>query len=166
VHGIWPSRLPTQQRLLGGAGLVAVVSLLNLIAVDLGQVFGSPWPVALMWAICGWAALGPNVGVAFLLFVLGLWADVLSGAALGTWSALALITYGLTLLVEHYLGTAELAPLASCAVTGLLMLSVMALFGVLQNQQLNLVGNLTSICLSVGLYHFVSKYFELPEDET
>ncbi|MCU0881906.1 MAG: hypothetical protein MUF14_04470, partial [Hyphomonadaceae bacterium] len=77
--------------------IVVCASLLNLVPVSLGM-FGAPWPLALIWAACGWLSLGPNAGVAALLFGLGLFLDWISAAPLGAWAFCGLITHAAGLL--------------------------------------------------------------------
>jgi rod shape-determining protein MreD len=165
VIGILPGRLATRQRLFVGALLVMAVSLFNLIALELGP-FGSPWPIALLWPICGWVGLGPNVTTAGLLFGLGLWVDVLTGAPLGSWAFIALLTLGVLLLLVRFVGFGGLGPAASAIVTGVIMAITMILFGVWRGAGFYVLGSLLPLLTAVAAYPFVRKLFELSEDET
>lgn len=163
--GILPGRLATRQRLIAGAALVAGTSLLNLIAFELGP-FGSPWPIALLWAVCGWAGLGPNVATSCLLFVLGLWVDALTGAQLGSWAFVALISHGLLLVFARFLGTGNLGRVGSSVVSGVIMLFVMVALGFWRHGSLYILGLLLPLIIAVALYRFVGGVFELSEDAT
>jgi hypothetical protein len=165
VIGILPGRLATRQRLIIGALVVAFVSIFNLIAVDLGPIFGSPWPIALLWAICGWSKLGANLSTGCLIFVLGCWLDVLTGSSLGTWPCIGLVTLCLTLAANNFLGLGSLSPVASCAVSGFFMLIVMSILSLWQSQQLYFLGSITSIFSAVAIYFAIWEQFELSEDE-
>jgi hypothetical protein len=166
VIGILPGRLATRQRLMIGALIVVIVSILNLVTLDAGPIFGSPWPIALVWAVCGWSKLGANLATASLIFALGCWVDLLTGSVLGTWACAGLITMALTLGASTYLGLNGLSPVMSCTVSGFFLLIVLAILGLLQNQQSYFFGNILSIMTAIGLYPLISKFFELSEDET
>jgi hypothetical protein len=166
VIGIMPGRLATRQRLIVGALLVAIVSTLNLIAADLWAGFGSPWPIALLWAVCGWSKLGANLATAILIFLLGCWIDLLTGSVLGTWALTGLATLGMILLGETLLGIRGLSPFASCGLAGACMILVISLLGFWHNQQIQLQANLVAIGGSVLIYQIVYKLFVLVEDET
>jgi hypothetical protein len=165
VIGILPGRLATRQRLLVGAMIVAGTSLLNLIAFELGP-FGSPWPIALLWAVCGWTGLGPNVATSFLLFILGLWVDTLTGAQLGTWAFVALISHSVLLLFARFLGTGTLGRVGSSVVCGGVMFVVMLALGFWQHGGFYILGLLLPLIIAVALYRFVGGVFELSEDAT
>jgi hypothetical protein len=166
VIGILPGRLATRQRLIIGALIVAAVSILNLVTLDVGPIFGSPWPIALLWAVCGWSKLGANLATASLIFALGCWVDMLTGSVLGTWACAGLLTMALTLAASKYVGLSGLNPVMSCAVSGFFLGIILPALGLLQNQQSNFLGNILSIMTAIGLYQVVSKFFELSEDET
>lgn len=163
--GILPGRLATRQRLFVGVVIVAITSLLNLIAVELGP-FGSPWPIALLWAASGWAGLGPNVTTAALLFSLGLWVDVLVGTPFGTWSGVTLLTHGIVILMARYLGTSNLGRLGRAIICACVMLLVMTLIGLWQGGGINFLSAILPLGVAVGLNIFVGKFFELSEGET
>jgi hypothetical protein len=165
VTGILPSRLVTRQKLLTGSLVVMAVSVLQLIGFDL-WIFGSPWPIALLWAACGWAGLGPNMATAGLLFALGIWVDVLTGSVVGTWAFIALLTHGVTLLSARFFGTGALSPLVNCALGGIVMICIIAVFSFWQHKGIDLFGALTPILSSIAFYFLVSSWFELSEDET
>jgi hypothetical protein len=163
--GIMPGRQATRQRLLIGAVIVAGTSLFNLIALEFGPL-GSPWPIALLWAACGWAGLGPNASTAGLLFALGLWVDVLTGAPLGTWAVIALITHAITLVMARFIGTSSFGPLGSVIVSACVMLLAMVTIGLWRDGSFYFLGALLSLVTAVSCYPLVSRFFELSEDET
>jgi hypothetical protein len=165
MSDILPVRRATRQRLVLGGLICALMSLLQLVGLNLG-IFGSLWPIPLLWAACGWSGLGVNMGAAVMLFALGLWFDVLTGSRFGTWSVVALATYGLTLLSEQFLGTGAGSSLITCALSGFFMLCVMTLMGLMQNTGVNLVGMITPLLTTILLYSFVEKWFDLSEEET
>jgi hypothetical protein len=165
VTGILPGRPATRQRLFVASLIVVVGSFLNLIPLEFGP-FGSPWPIVLLWAVCGWSGLGASLATSCLLFGLGLWVDLLTGTLFGTWALLATITHGLTLVGARYLGSSSVGPLVNCAISGVIMLAVMALFGLWQHKSFDLIGSVLPILSAVLLYRFVASWFELSEDET
>jgi hypothetical protein len=165
VIGILPGRLATRQRLFIGAMVVVGTSLLNLIAVEAGP-FGSPWPIALLWAACGWAGLGPNVTTAGLLFVLGLWVDALTGAPMGTWALVTLLTHGLTILSARFLGVGNLGYVGNASISGLFMILISILVSVLRGTSFYLIGMISPVLGAIVVYHFLGRLFELSEDET
>jgi hypothetical protein len=158
-------RLVTRQRLLVSSAIVLLVSLFQLMAFDM-WIFGSPWPIPLLWAACGWAGLGASAGTATLLFALGLWFDVVTGSSLGTWAAITLVTHAVTLLSARFLGADGASAMVHCALSGFVMLIVMAIFSIWQNGTISLVGMLTPIVTTIALYRLVGRWFELAEDET
>ena len=162
--GILPARLATRQRLLLGTLVVAAVNLLSLVPLELGP-FGSPWPIGLLWAACGWAGLGANVTTASALFVLGLWADALSGAPFGTWSAVALLTHGITILLLQYVGLANLGKIGNSMVSGAIMLFCLVAVALLRDAKFYLLGAILPIVSAVLIYRFTGNLFELKEDE-
>ncbi len=163
--GIWPGRLATRQRLISGALLVVGTSLLNLIALEVGP-FGSPWPVALLWAACGWSGLGPNVTTAGLLFLLGLWVDVLTGAQLGTWPLVTLLTHGIVMLLTRFLGAGNAGYLGNASTAGFVMIVTTIVIGFWRGAHFYVLGAILPVVSAVLLYHFVGRFFELSEDET
>lgn len=163
--GILPGRNATRQRLILGAGVVALASVLQLISIDLGQTFGSPWPIALLWAACGWSKLGPNLATSFLIFMLGCWVDLLTGSVLGTWAFAGLATLGLTIASIKYLGLSGMSSVVGCAVSGFFMLVIVAAIGVWQTQSFYLLGNIVSVGVAVVLYIPLRKLFEVSEEE-
>jgi hypothetical protein len=165
VIGIMPGRLVTRQRLFVGALFVMGISLLNLIGLELGP-FGSPWPIALLWPVCGWAGLGPNLTTASLLFFLGLWVDVLTGAHLGSWTFVALLTHSVLLLVARFVGLGGLSRTINSIICGVIMLLIMIVLGIVRGTGLYLLGSLLPIASAIGMYYFVGQLFELKEDET
>ncbi len=148
-----------------GALVVALVSILNLIALDLWFGFGSPWPIAMLWAVCGWSKLGANLATACLIFVLGCWIDLLTGSALGTWAFTGLATLAIMLAADAFLGVGSVGPVVSCSLAGAVMILIMTLVGYWQSQQFYFLGNVASIAVAISLYPFVFKLFELTEDE-
>jgi hypothetical protein len=165
VIGILPGRQATRQRLLVGGLIVAGISVLNLIALEVGP-FGSPWPVALLWAACGWAGLGPNVTTAGLLFLLGIWVDALTGAPLGTWAAIALLTHAILIVMIRFLGIGNLGRIGNASVAALVMFLCMLGVGVWQSGSFYFLGAVLPIVSAVILYQLVGQFFELSEDET
>jgi hypothetical protein len=165
VSSILPGRLATRQRLAVGAVLVALTSALQVIPFEFG-VFHAPWPLALLWAVCGWSGLGINIGVSLILMVLGLWADVLTGATLGTWSSIGLMTYGLNLLAARFLGTGGAGPAMNCALCGIIMICVMLVFAIWQNKGIDLIGIVIPVLTAILPYFWLARWFELSEDET
>jgi hypothetical protein len=165
VIGILPGRIVTRQRLLVGVLIVAGASLFNLIALEIGP-FGSPWPLALLWVVCGWSGLGPNVTTATLLFALGLWVDVLTGSPLGTWAAIVLISHAISLAMTRFLGTGSLGRMGSAILTGAVMLLVMLVVGFWRDRSFYVLGAVLPLIGAIGLYPFVGDLFELSEDET
>lgn len=148
-----------------GAFLVVAVSILNLIALEIGPL-GSPWPIALLWPICGWAGLGPNVTTASLLFGLGLWVDILTGAPLGTWAFIALVSHGVILTLARFVGTRSLGRLSNGVIASIAMAITMILFGLWRDTGFYVVGSILPLVTAVIFYHFFGKVFELAEDET
>jgi hypothetical protein len=165
VVGILPSRLVTRQRLAIGTLLIAVISMCQLLRFELWSL-GSPWPIALLWAACGWTGLGVSVGTASILFALGLWMDILTGATLGTWAFVGLATHGLSLLSARFLGTGSASPIVNCALSGVIMTSVMIVFALWQNKGIDLIGSVLPVLGAIVLYFWVGRWFELSEDET
>jgi hypothetical protein len=165
VRGNLPVRLSAPKGLAAGALIVVLVSLLNLVPFEIEYV-GSPWPLALLWPVCGWAGHGVSIKIALILFALGLWLDILTGTALGTWVFIGLSTYGLTLLSARFLGMNGAGPMVNCAVSGATMVFVMALFALWQNKGIDLVGMIVPVLTAIALYFFVGNWFELSEDET
>jgi hypothetical protein len=165
VTGILPGRLATRQRLAVGTLIVAGVSLFQLIPFEL-WVFGSPWPIAILWAACGWTGLGISAGTSLILMGLGLWFDILTGSALGSWAVIGLATHGLSHLSSRFLGTGGASPIVNCALTGVMMICVMVVFALWQNRGIDLIGIVTPVVSAVALYFFVSRWFELFEDDT
>ncbi len=163
--GLLPGRLATRQRLLVGTLLVAGTNLLSLAPLDIGP-FGSPWPIGLLWAACGWAGLGPNVTTASLLFFLGFWADATTGAQLGTWSAVALLTHGITCLLARFVGLSGLGLIGKASVVGFAMVVCIFVLSALQGTNGSPLGALLSVITAILLYRLVGKFFELREDET
>jgi hypothetical protein len=164
VIGILPGRLATRQRLFVGAMLIIGVSFLELIPVELGP-FGSPWPIALLWPVCGWSGLGPNVTTAGLLFLLGLWVDMLTGAQFGTWSLIALSSHALVLVLAPFLGTRNFGRISRASLTGLVFLVMMLLFSLWRNTGFNIVSSLLPLIIAIITYRSVGKLFDLSEDE-
>lgn len=162
---VLPARPATRQRLAIGSLLVVLVSLFQLIGLEI-PVIGSPWPIALLWAACGWAGLGVSIAPSILLMLLGLWVDVVTGATPGTWATIGLATYGLTLLGARFLGTDSAGPLMNCALSGLFMICVMVVFSLWQNKGIDLIGTIIPVFSAVLLYVLVRKWFELSEDES
>jgi hypothetical protein len=160
-----PGRLATRQRLFVGAMLVVAASLLNLIAVEFGPL-GSPWPIALLWAACGWAGLGPNVTTAGLLFVLGVWVDVLTGAPLGTWALVTLSTHGITILLARFQGTGNLGYVGNASVSGFVMILISVVINFWRYGHFYLLGFILPVGCAIAIYHLVGRFFELSEDET
>jgi hypothetical protein len=164
MSDILPMRRATRQRLAVGTLIVVLVSLLHLVSVNLG-IFGSLWPIPLLWAACGWSGLGANAGTAVLLFGLGLWFDVLTGSNFGTWAMIGLGTHIVMLLASRFLGLGSVSNVVNCALSGFFMLCVMILLSLIQNTGMNLAGMMTPLITTISLYFFVGKWFELSEDE-
>jgi hypothetical protein len=159
-----PERFVTRQRLLTSSLIVLVVSMMSLLSLTLGP-FGSPWPIAILWAICGWAGLGPNSATSLLMLVLGLWVDVLSGTHLGTWAFVALGSFVLSLLAQNFFGLGNLRPLVKCAVCGVIMMIVMIGFELAQHQRLVILDAILPVLTATILYPLVDKWFDLSEDD-
>jgi hypothetical protein len=164
MAALLPRRLITRQRLAIGTLIVASVSLLQLISLEV-WILGSLWPIGLLWAACGWTGLGANIATAFAMFCLGLWLDLLTGAALGTWAFIGVATLGLSLLSAHFLGTGSARPVVNAAITGLIMLAVMFALAIWQNNGFDLLNMVMQTAVAIALYELVSKWFELSEDE-
>jgi hypothetical protein len=165
MAGVLPARLATRQRLALGTIIVAFVSILQIVQVDM-WTFIFPWPMALLWAVCGWSGLGVSIGTSLILAALGLWVDVLTGSTLGTWAAIALITHGLTVLAARFLGTGNGGPVINCAVSGFIMICVMMFFTMWQNNGFDPLGIILPVLMAIALYVAVGRWFELSEDET
>jgi hypothetical protein len=97
VSSLIPARPTARRKLWWGAVIVMIASLPSAAPFNVGP-FGTPWPLALIWAALGWASLGPMVVSGVLLFALGLWLDALTGAPLGSWAFVALVAHGSALL--------------------------------------------------------------------
>jgi hypothetical protein len=158
-------RWSVRRRFLLGALLVAAVSLLQLIQLGFGGFSGSFWPLAYLWAICGWSGLGPRVTSAVAIFALGVWLDSLTGAPLGTWPLIGLASHGLTLLSDNFLVTLDLGPLGACALTACFMLVMMMLWGLLRDHQWHILSMLPATIGAVALYPLFAPLFEMAEDE-
>jgi hypothetical protein len=165
MAGPLPARLAPRQKLALGTFIVALVSVLQIVQVDM-WTFIFPWPIALLWAVSGWSGLGISIGTSFILAGLGLWVDVLTGSTLGTWAAIALITHGLTVLAARFLGTGSAGPVINCAVSGFMMICVMLFFSLWQNKGFDPIGIIVPVMVAIALYVFVEQWFELSEDET
>jgi hypothetical protein len=165
MAGVMPARLATRQRLALGTVIVALVSILQIVQLNL-WTFIFPWPLALLWAACGWSGLGVNIGTSLTLTGLGLWVDVLTGSTLGTWAAIGLITHGLTVLAARFLGTGSAGPVVNCAVSGFIMICVMMIFTLWQNEGFDPFGIIVPVLMAIALYVLVGRWFELSEDET
>lgn len=152
-------------RFFWGALLVAAVSLLQLVPLNMGGFLGSFWPLAYLWAICGWSGLGLRVTSALAIFALGVWLDSLTGAPLGTWPFIGLASYGLTLLSDNFLVTFDLGPLGACTLTAAFMLVMMLLWSLLRDHHLHILSMLPAIIGAVALYPLFAPLFELAEDE-
>lgn len=163
--GIWPGRLATRQRLIAGAMLVFGVSLLNLIALEVGP-FGSPWPIAILWAACGWAGLGPNVTTAGLLFLMGLWVDVLTGAQLGTWPLVTLLTHGIVMLLARFFWARTSGHVGNASIAGFVMIFISVVISLWRGANFYVLGAILPVVSAIVLYHFVGPLFQLSEDET
>jgi rod shape-determining protein MreD len=164
VSQFLPARPEARRRLAWSTGLVAALSLLNLVPVSFGML-GSPWPLVLLWPICGWTSLGPSLVAAFLLFCLGLWVDVITGGPLGMWALVALGAHGLLLLLGRLMNIAGLdAPVKMALTTGLTIV-MCVLVGLLESQPIGVAAMIVP-CLGASLtYRFVRHWFEFEEDE-
>jgi cell shape-determining protein MreD len=161
---ILPKRAVTRQRVLFGSFLVALTSLLSVGAFNVGP-FGAPWPLAILWAICGWVSFGPNSMTAVLMLILGLWIDVLSGTRLGSWAFVALASFAFALLAQHFVGLGNYQSLFKAAICGAIMLVVIIGFELGQRQRLEIFGAILPIFTATLLYPFVARWFDLSEDE-
>jgi hypothetical protein len=136
-----PNRANDRRRLYAGAALVALTGLANLIPISFG-VLGSPWPLGLVWAACGWLSLGPNAVVVILLLGLGLLLDLVTGSPLGAWAFCGLATYALGLAQRRWLTRLDVEGLPqiaascfymtlACLFVGLILGSIWAVFGLI-----------------------------------
>ncbi len=162
--GILPGRLATRQRLFVGAILVMGLSTLDLIPLELG-LLGSVWPIVLLWPVCGWAGLGPNVTTAGLLFLLGLWVDTLTGAQFGTWSFIALLSHACVLVQARVLGTRNLGRISRATLAGVVLFLVMLLFALWRNIGFNIMSAIVPITVAIFCYQRVGQLYDLSEDE-
>lgn len=167
MSSLIPARPAARRRLWSGAALVAAACLPAAMPVEFGS-FGSPWPLVLIWPALGWAALGPMALSAVLLFALGVWLDVLSGAPLGSWAFVVLVAHASALLQRRGLTVMPVFAgngLGACA--GVALVACLAALG------LNLATGSASgwmalilPCIgAVALHPFVARWFEF-EDET
>lgn len=162
--GIMPTRASTLTKLIQGGLAIIGLSILNLAPLSWG-VLGSFWPMFLLWGICGWLGLGPNIAVTFGLILLGFWLDVIYGTAPATWVLLALATYSFMLLANRYLGTDTASPIVRCAIAGAVLLGFMGVFELWLHGQFSAGSAFVSIAFAVGLYPFVARLYDLSEDE-
>ena len=159
-----PGRPSTRSRLFSGLAIVAGTSLLNLVSLNLGP-FGSIWPASLIWAACGWANQGPNALIGLLLFLLGLWLDLLTGGPLGAWAVVALIAHGLTMLTARFSTMMATTPLGSAAITGFFFLLAALILSISSGKGFNVLAILVPIISAVVTYPWLAPWFDLSEDE-
>ncbi|MCA3693790.1 hypothetical protein [Aquidulcibacter sp.] len=159
-----PGRPSTRSRLFSGLAIVAGTSLLNLVSLNLGP-FGSIWPASLIWAACGWANQGPNALISVLLFLLGLWLDLLTGGPLGAWAVVALLAHGLTILTARLSVAMASTPLGSAAITGFFFLLAAFILSISSGKGFNVLAILVPIISAVITYPWLAPWFDLSEDE-
>ncbi len=159
-----PGRPSTRSRLFSGLAIVAGTSLLNLVSLNLGP-FGSIWPASLIWAACGWANQGPNAVICLLLFILGLWLDLLTGGPLGAWAVVALVAYGLTMLTARLSVAMASTPLGAAAITGFFFLLAAFILSISSGKGFNVLAILVPIVSAVVTYPWLAPWFDLSEEE-
>lgn len=122
-------------------------------------MFGAPWPLALIWAACGWLSLGPNAGVAALLFGLGLFLDWISAAPLGAWAFCGLITHAAGLLQHRFLGRLEPDGPGQALFSGLTMIVAGLFVSLLLGQPMAVLAMIVPVITGTLLYGLVARWF-------
>jgi hypothetical protein len=153
-----PPRADDRRKLLAGAGIVVLVSLLNLAPVSLG-VFGAPWPLALLWAACGWLSLGPNAGVALLLLLLGLFLDWISAAPLGAWAFCGLITHIAGLAQHRFIVRLDADGPGQALICGVTMVIAGLFVSLLLGQPIASLAMIVPVLTGTLLYGVVARWF-------
>lgn len=149
---------------IGGA-IVVLVQMLSLVPLNLGFL-GSPWPYAIIWAIAGWAVLGPDWRIGILIFFLGILTDYLCAATIGTNALLYLLTYGGTLLIARVLGfIAKGERIEGAMVFGLYLIAALVT-GLIVGTIPNVIRMLAPAVLTVVLYPFMARFFIVTRDVT
>jgi hypothetical protein len=99
-------------------GAAAAAAMLTPMLAPL-EIAGLPLPWILpgLWAAYGWACAGPSALSWGLLFLLGLWHDLLSGGPWGGWALVYFAAHGAALLQR------ELAPALSALYSGQLTIA-------------------------------------------
>ncbi len=107
-------------RLLAGALLIAAIGVLGQSPHTL---FGMavPWPHAALWGAVGWARAGLALRPMLVLIALGIAQDMASGAPIGSFVLINLLTFGLAAMA-HDLADRDMAPLLRLLVPAFVLL--------------------------------------------
>jgi cell shape-determining protein MreD len=148
-----------------GAAIVIAVQVLILVPLNLGFL-GSPWPIAIIWAIAGWSVLGPDWRIGALLFLLGLLTDAICSTNIGTNALIYLLTYGATLMFSKTFGfTAKGEWVEGAIIVGIYLFAAL-ITGILIGSLPNLIRMFVPALLSIALYPFMARFFIVTRDVT
>jgi hypothetical protein len=146
-------------------GAAAAAAMLTPMLAPL-EIAGLPLPWILpgLWAAYGWACAGPSALSWGLLFLLGLWHDLLSGGPWGGWALVYFAAHGAALLQR------ELAPaLAQSAILPLIapgaaMLAMGAALSALYSGQLTIAWDFAASVLATAILSIFAARLYLFED--
>lgn len=148
-----------------GSVIVLAFQLLTLAPFNL-EIVGQVWPVAIIWAIGGWAIIGPDYKIGAIVFFLGLTMDVISGISLGTYALLYLFCYAGVLLKFKFITIAPHGSFGEGALIGIIYILASILAGILTGNIPNIFQIIIPCCSAVILYRFMVKFFIITKDVT
>ena len=147
-------------------GFVAILLFLcqlpNLIPISFG-IFGSIWPIAVIWAIGAWSDGVANSKYGAILFIAGLIMDVLSATNLGTFAAVYVITYIAVLVHIRYFGALRIFGYISPIIISFYLLLACLVVGAVAKQWPNFLALVLPLVTTILLYPFMSKLFATHE---
>ncbi len=147
---------------------VAACMLATLILTTPLRIWGFrlPEPVFAFVPVFAWAVVRPSVIGPILLFILGVYMDLMWGTALGLWAASLIVTYGFVVATRGFMGgQARLVIFGwyvSACVIGFGAAYLMTLMDI--NSSPNLIAVFWQFAVTLALYPLAFRLIERFED--
>lgn len=150
-------------QLFKGALIVIGFEILRLINISIFGL-GSIWPIAILWAICCWAPLGPNISTASVIFLLGLFLDAVAGTPLGIWALVYLTNFSIMIFVLRFMGKSSFNQYLNITVASFVMVVSTLFVGLVTDHVPNLKQLIIPLFVTIILFPYFSGYF-IVDDE-
>ncbi len=119
-----------------------------------------PWIVPALWAAYGWSRQGASALSWGLLFLLGLWHDLLSGGPWGGWALVYFAAHGAALLQRELLPAIAQSAVLPLIAPGAAMLAAGAALSALYSGQITVAWDFAaSVLVTAILSLFVTRLY-------